>query len=137
MPIIPRYNAAVRMMDNARDVSRRRSPRLALRVVGLLTGRAARDVTVIDLSLTGCLARCPTPLDHGAILDLRLALEDGPLDVKVRVREASLDGESLPGESPHYLTGFEFLGLPAKDAARLRQLLDAERRRRSADASAH
>lgn len=124
-------------MENARDVSRRRSPRVPLRFRGLLTGRASREVTVIDLSLSGCLARCPAPLDHGAILDLRLELPDGELGVKVRVTEASLDGESVAGESPHYLTGFEFLGLPAKDAARLRGLLDAERRRRSADASAH
>ncbi len=124
-------------MDNARDVSRRRSPRLALRVPGQLTGRAARDVTVIDLSLSGCLARCPSSLDTGAILDLRLELPDGPLGVKVRVTEASLDGESQPGEAPFYLTGLQFLGLPAKDAVRLRGLLDAERRRRSADPSAH
>jgi hypothetical protein len=123
-------------MDNAKDTARRRAPRLALRVGGSLSGRSAREVTLVDLSLTGCLVRCPALLDHGAILDLHLELEEGPLATKVRVSEASLDGESAPGE-PLYLTGLEFLGLPPKDAVRLRRLLDEERRRRSADAPAH
>ncbi len=102
-----------------------------------MSGRSQREVTVVDLSLTGCLVRCPTLLDHGAILDLRLDLEDGPLGAKVRVTEASLDGESAPGQPPQYLTGLQFLGLPPKDAEHLRRLLEAVRRRRSADASAH
>lgn len=123
-------------MDNAKEGGRRRAPRLALRVGGSLSGRSAREVTLVDLSLTGCLVRCPALLDQGAILDLNLELEEGPLGTKVRVTEASLDGESAPGE-PRYLTGLEFLGLPPKHAARLRRLLDEERRRRSADAPAH
>jgi hypothetical protein len=125
------------MMDNAKETPRRRSPRLPLRLGGLLSGRSAREVTVVDLSVTGCLVRCPAQLDHGAILDLCLQFEDGPLDVKVRVTEACLDGESVAGEAAHYLTGLEFLGPTPKDAARLRRLLDEERRRRSADAPAH
>jgi PilZ domain len=125
------------MMDNAREVARRRSPRLTLRLDGRLTGRSPREVTVVDLSQTGCLARCPAQLDHGAIFDLDLAIDDGPLLVKVRVTEACLDGESLPDAAPHFLTGLEFLGLAPKDAVRLRRFLDEERRKRSADAPAH
>jgi hypothetical protein len=122
-------------MEDARDTPRRRSPRLPLRLEARLLGRATRDVTIVDLSETGCLARCPAALDHGAILDLSVPLEDEPLFVKVRVTEASLDGESRP-EEPQYLTGLQFLGPSPKDAARLRRLLDDERRRRSADATA-
>ena len=120
-------------MEDARDPTRRRSPRLNLRLEGRLLGRAAREVTVVDLSETGCLARCPAALDHGAILDLSLALEDEPMLLKVRVTEASLDGEAPQGEA-QYLTGLQFLGPSPKDAARLRRLLEDERRRRSADA---
>lgn len=124
-------------MDSAKETGRRRSPRLALRVGGSLSGRSPREVIAVDLSLTGCLVRCPTLLDHGAILDLQLELEDGPLSAKVRVTETSVDGERAPGAPPQYLTGLQFLGLPAKGAARLRRLLDEVRRRRSADAAAH
>jgi c-di-GMP-binding flagellar brake protein YcgR len=108
-----------------------------IHIEGSLSGRAIRGVTLVDLSATGCLLRCEKRLDHGAILDLRLELEDGPLAAKVRVSETCLDGESAPADEKRYLAGLEFLGLPPRDAERLRKLLDLERRKRSADAAAH
>jgi hypothetical protein len=122
-------------MEKAKETPRRRAPRLPIRMEGSLAGRAVRGITLVDLSITGCLARCESLLDHGAILDLRLHLHDGPLAAKVRVMEASLDGAAAADE-PHYLAGLEFLGLPPKDAERLRRLLTEEKRKRSADASA-
>lgn len=124
-------------MEKAKDAPRRRSPRLPIRMEGSLAGRAVRDITLVDVSLTGCLARCELLLEPGAILDLSLHLDDGPLLAKVRVTESSLDGASFPGEAPRYFAGLEFLGLPPKDAERLRRLLDEAKRKRSADASAH
>lgn len=126
------------MIEKSREVPRRRAPRLPIHIEGSLAGRAIRDVTLVDLSVTGCLLRCGARLDHGAILDLSLHLEDGPLAAKVRVSETCLDGESAAaGEDQRYLTGLEFLGLPPRDAERLRKLLDEERRKRSADSPAH
>jgi len=84
----------------------------------------------VDLSLTGCLVRGDAALDRGAILDLRLDLQARPLDVKVRVADSSIEGESLASGRPHYLTGLQFLGLPAGAAARLTRLLGTERKRR-------
>lgn len=98
-------------------------------LAGSLLGREAEDVRVLDLSLTGCLVRCRTPLDCGAIRDLRLLLGGGgPLTAKVRVRDVSRDGSAAPGETL-FLTGLEFLALPAREALRLRVFLDAARRR--------
>jgi PilZ domain-containing protein len=110
---------------------RRRAPRLATRLPGRLTGRVARPVTVVDLSATGCLARCGALLDHGAILDLDLQLEGAgePLLAKVRVAESYVDG-AAPDPAAGYLAGLEFLGLPPRGAERLRRYLDEERRRR-------
>jgi c-di-GMP-binding flagellar brake protein YcgR len=93
-------------------------------------------MTVIDLSLTGCLVRCGTLLKRGAILDFEMDLDDGPLSTKVRVAEASVDGAASSEEGQGCLAGLEFLGLPPREDARLRRFLDEERRRRrSADAS--
>jgi hypothetical protein len=125
------------MTERSREALRRRAPRLPIRIEGSLEGRAIRGVTLLDLSATGCLVRCDARLDHGAILDLKLRLEDGPLSAKVRVCETCLDGESAPGDDKRYLAGLEFLGLPPRDAERLRKLLADERRKRSADAPAH
>lgn len=126
------------MIEKGRDAARRRAPRLPIHIEGSLAGRAIRGVTLVDLSVTGCLLRCDARLDHGAILDLSLRLDDGPLLAKVRVSETCLDGESAAaGEEKRYLAGLEFLGLPPRDAERLRRLLDEERRKRSADAAAH
>jgi hypothetical protein len=120
----------------SKQATRRRAPRLAaVNRPGRLTGRAPHPVTVVDLSLTGCLARCETLLDGGAVLDLEIALDDGPLTAKVRVADASVDG-TAPAGSLQCLAGLEFLGLPAREESRLRRFLDEERRRRrSADPS--
>jgi len=107
----------------------RRDPRLAVELAASLSGRRPRPVTVVDLSLHGCLVRCEKALDQGAILDLSLDVGGSPLAVKVRVAESSLDGGSLSGERRH-LSGLQFLSLPAADELRLRSYLESERRRR-------
>jgi len=115
---------------------RRRAPRLPMRLAGRLTGRVAHPVTVVDLSLTGCLVQCGALLDHGAILDLAMEIGGKPLDAKVKVAESYVDG-AAPEAEPRYLAGLEFLGLPPQAADRLRRFLDEERRRRQrADAPA-
>lgn len=114
--------------------ARRRAPRLPIRIEGSLRGRTERAVSVIDLSLTGCLVRCGAALDHGAILDLHFQLQEDPFGAKVQVTESSLDGASGGEEPARYLAGLAFLGLPAREEARLRRFLEDERRRRSADA---
>ena len=111
---------------------RRRAPRLATRLPGRLNGRVPRPVTVVDLSVTGCLVQCGSLLDHGAILDLDLDVAGEPLFARVRVAEAYVDGAA---PAAGYLAGLEFLGLPPRGAERLRRFLDDERRRRrNADA---
>ena len=115
---------------------RRRAPRLAMRLAGRLAARAAHPVTLVDVSLTGCLVQCPALLDHGAILDLAIDIGGPPLEVKVKVVEACVDGAS-PESAPRYLAGMEFLGLTPRATERLRRFLDEERRRRQrADAPA-
>jgi hypothetical protein len=115
--------------------ARRRAPRLEVRLEGSLKGRMERPVSVVDLSLSGCLVRCGAALDHGAILDLHLRLQEDDFGVKVQVTESSLDGASGTDEPARYLAGLSFLGLPAREEARLRRFLEDEKRRRSADAS--
>jgi hypothetical protein len=117
------------MTNSRQPVVRRRSPRVPFDAVGRLKGRLSHQVRAIDLSLTGCLVRCDTLLDHGAILDLELTLEPEPLATKVRVAESYLDG-SAPTGAPGYLAGLEFLGLAPQEASRLRVFLEGERRRR-------
>jgi hypothetical protein len=108
--------------------ARRRADRLPLEVPGLLSGRSPRPVSLVDLSLTGCLVRCDSLLDHGAILDLRTELEGEPFAAKVRVTGASVDGAAA-GDA-HCLAGLEFLSLPALESARLRRFVERERQRR-------
>jgi PilZ domain-containing protein len=122
-------------MTVSKQVWRRRAPRLPVDRPGRLSGRLPQQIGVLELSLTGCLVRCGALLERGAILDLEIALEDGPLTAKVRVADASVDGAAAGGDRPGCLAGLEFLGLPAREAARLRRFLDEERRRRSAHAS--
>jgi hypothetical protein len=86
-------------------------------------------VTVLDLSATGCLVQCAHCPDEGTILDLQMSLDDRSFRAKVRVAEVSQDGECLPGESPRYLAGLEFLGLPIREETQLLRFLDGERRR--------
>jgi hypothetical protein len=100
-------------------------------------GRNPRDITVVDLSLTGCLLQCNALLDSGAILDLRLTLGAEPFAAKVRVTEASLDGSAPTAQPPRYLAGLQFLGLPVQEEARLLRFLEKERRKRSAHAPSH
>jgi hypothetical protein len=124
-------------MTSSKRALQRRAPRLPIERQGRLSGRASHVVTVLDLSATGCLVRCDSLLDTGAILDLQMDLEAGPSEpfaAKVRVADASLDGSGAEGG--HVLAGLEFLGLPAREDTRLRRFLEQERRRRRADAPA-
>jgi len=123
-------------MEKAREVRGRRAPRLAVELSGSLVGRKARPITIVDLSLTGCLVRCEAALDTGQVLDLRTELDAAPFATKVRVTESYLDGSTGSGAPPRYLAGLAFLGLQAQEGARLRRFLDDERRRRSADPGA-
>jgi hypothetical protein len=109
---------------------------MSIRLGGSLAGRSPHEITIIDLSLTGCLIKCEQLLDHGAILDLRLDIGKEPLKAKVQVTDAYRDGAAPAGEAP-YLAGLQFLGLPAQDQATLMRFLDAERRRRNAHAPSH
>jgi len=119
-------------MRRVKAGSERRSPRVPIELVGSLSGRSPREVTVVDLSTSGCLVRCGALLEPGAIFDLGVKIEAHYLTTKVRVSEAYLDGTALEGR---YLAGLEFLSLPARDEIRLRVFLDEEgRRRRSAHA---
>lgn len=123
-------------MTPSKPASRRRAPRLSVERRGTVKGRLSHPITVVDLSLTGCLVRCGTLLKPGAILDFEMALDDGPLSAKVRVADASVDGAAAPDETSGCLAGLAFLGLPPLEDARLRRFLDEERRRRrGADAS--
>ena len=81
-------------------------------------------MTVVDLSLRGCLVRCDRPLGPGKVLDLRLDLGGRPFAAKVKVAESSVDGTSLSEPRPRYLAGLEFLSLPADEELRLRSFLD-------------
>jgi hypothetical protein len=110
--------------------ARRRAPRFATHLEGRLASRLPHAVIVEDLSVTGCLVRCDTLLDHGAILDLEMRLGEDPMGARVRVAESYLDGERTEGQTGRYLAGLEFLGLPPREAAQLRRFLDDERRRR-------
>ena len=112
-----------------REGPRRRAPRLATTIAGLLRGRSAREVTALDISLTGCLVRADQNLEAGSIHDLELALASGTLETRVRVTEASVDGTAEDG-GPRFLIGLEFLGLGARQQAQLRDLLDRSRSHR-------
>lgn len=133
--------AEVRLNANrtvrAGDGSGRRSPRVSIRLDGVLKGRQPRAVQVLDLSATGCLARAPAPLDAGAIFDLETRLQSAPWSAKVRVNSCALDGATTPKDASRYLVGLEFLGLPAHEAEVLRRFLADEQRRRSADPPTH
>ena len=108
----------------------RRGRRVRVDLPGTLGGRRPGPVRVVDLSVFGCLVRTKTSLVSGAVIDLRVELPDGSLDTKARVAAASVDGDSLPGPSKHFLAGLDFLALGAAEALRLRAFLDAEAKRR-------
>jgi len=107
----------------------RRGPRTPVDLEAVVEGRTPRQARVADLSLLGCLVRTEAALARGAVLDLTLALPGGPLRVKGRVTEASLDGDA-PSGAPGFLAGLEFLTLTRADEARLRGFLEAEATRR-------
>lgn len=107
----------------------RRARRLTTRLAGSLSGKNRFDIEILDLSLTGCLARSPASLDRGLIMDLALELDGQPFSAKVRVAAGSLDGESGPEDS-RYLIGLEFLALAPQDERLLLRVLREERRRR-------
>jgi hypothetical protein len=109
-----------------RQGPRRRAPRLATTIAGVLRGRSARPVTALDISLTGCLVRADQNLGAGSIHELELQLGTEALDARVRVTETSLDGTAEDG-APRLLIGLEFLGLGARQEARLRDLLEQGR----------
>ena len=108
----------------------RRTPRLDIEIPAFLEARVRIPVTLVDLSLGGCLVRCDRSLGAGKVLDLRFELGGRPFEVKVKAAESSVDGTSLSEPRPRYLAGLEFLTLPAEEELRLRSFLDAERRRR-------
>jgi hypothetical protein len=108
----------------------RRGPRVAVDLPATLRGRRTHAARTADLSLVGCLVRTETSLVAGSVVDLRIELPDGALVTKARVADASVDGDSLPGPSRHFLAGLEFLALGAADAVRLRAFLDTEAKRR-------
>jgi c-di-GMP-binding flagellar brake protein YcgR len=95
---------------------------------GSLRGRVERPVSVVDLSHSGCLVRCAAALEPGSIHDLRVRLTRASLEAKVRVTETSLDGTTPEEEERRHLVGLEFLGLPARDEALLREFLEERRR---------
>ncbi len=117
-------------MEKKRESGGRRAPRLAVELPGDLVSRRSRAVTVVDLSLTGCLVRCEALLDADQVLDLRTTLGAAPFTAKVRVTESYVDGSTGSGASPRYLAGLAFLGLQNQEEARLRRFLEEERRRR-------
>jgi hypothetical protein len=103
---------------------------VATQLSGRLAGRVTHPVTVVDLSLTGCLVQCGRRLDHGAILDLDVDVAGQPLNARVRVAESYVDGTAPAPAAAGYLAGLEFMGLPPRETDRLRRFLDEERRRR-------
>jgi len=117
-------------MEKERESGGRRAPRLAVELPGTLVSRRSRPVTVVDLSLTGCLVRCEDALDADQVLDLQTTLGGLPFTAKVRVTESYVDGSTRSAAAPRYLAGLAFLGLQAQEGARLRRFLDEERRRR-------
>ncbi|PYQ17677.1 MAG: hypothetical protein DMF79_17010 [Acidobacteria bacterium] len=125
---VPHHMTPNKPTAAAKGRSARRSPRVAIQLKASLLGRGV--VTLVDLSLLGCLARGERHLDPGSILDLRLDLDGRPFTAKVKVVESSMDGTSLSEPRPRYLVGLEFLSLPADEELRLRSFLEEERRRR-------
>lgn len=112
----------------------RRAPRVAAHWEGVLVGRGEHPIRLVDVSVGGCLVSVGVRLAPGALHDLRLHLEDGPLTAQVRVAETSVDGSSLGGEETRYLSGLQFVAVPAADERRLLSLVETLRRARPAGA---
>lgn len=102
----------------------RRARRLPVSIDATLAGRQRYRVTVLDLSQTGCMVRCPQRLMPGAVLDLHMRLEGRPFTAWVQVAESAIEGQSLDtGGQPTSLVGLSFLGLPVDEQQRLQGLL--------------
>ena len=92
-------------MTASKPASRRRAPRLSVERPGRLKGRLPHAITVIDLSLTGCLVRCGDPARSRAPSSTsRSTLADGPAGGQGarrgrlrRRRRAHRGGPGLPG----------------------------------------
>ena len=111
--------AASRSPDAGRRVSRGRDHRrVPVGIKGTLrfevTG-ATRPVTVVDLSAGGMLLECEQTLSLGRALWVRVALQDGPLDVRARVVHSAQP----------YRAGVEFERLDVTTAGRLAAYVDA------------
>ncbi len=117
------------MRDGATNGRHRAAPRLATHLAGSLTGKRRVDVQVLDLSLTGCLVRCPASLDRGLIMDLTLQIEGGEFSAKVQVADSSQDGQA-GSEGVLYLVGLAFLALPLEGEHLLRRFFQQERSKR-------
>jgi len=105
--------------------SRRGARRVAVALTGTLVGKTSRPVTVVDLSLTGCLLRTDAALHRGSIHDLEFPLQDAAIRTKARVTEMSRDGAA---DAAAYLVGVQFFEMNAKHEAALRAYLAGRRR---------
>jgi hypothetical protein len=114
-----------------KDSSARRAPRVPVDLRGSVSHRGSWDVSVLDLSLGGCLLQTPGGFDSGTIVDVGVDVGARRLTAKARVVDVSLDGASLPS-TMRYLVGLQFLGLPARDESELRHFLAEEVRRQQA-----
>lgn len=103
--------------------SRRRDPRVGVSLAAQLGARQAHAATLIDLSASGCLARCERRLAAGQVLDLVFELEGRAVHAKVRVAEVSVDGDSR-----EFLVGLEFLALPPEEGRHVAAWVAGQRR---------
>jgi PilZ domain len=126
---LPAMSSLPQDPDKKHKSGDRRFTRLQTSLPGVLAGRKELEVDVLDVSLGGCLLRSKRRPEPGAILDLRCGLGPETFRAKVRVREASVDGEAS-GEAASYLVGLEFVRLAASDQDLLREFLESESRRR-------
>lgn len=96
-----------------------------VRKVTLVRGRAAEEVFVIDLGLTGVFVERPEPLPVGEQLDIRLSLPDSeiPLQARCRVAWWHPEGARLASKSLPPGAGLEFVEMSAADRVRLREQL--------------
>jgi hypothetical protein len=109
------------------DEALRRWPRVPVEIGGALFSRASARVTVVDLSLGGCLVQCGVALDPDSIVDVQFAIAGRDVAVKGRVAHTSLDGAALP-YAQRYLIGVEFMGLPVDEEGHLIKFLDGRSR---------
>src|SRR5689334_17869765 len=68
-----------------KDSSARRAPRVPVDLRGSVSHRGSWDVSVLDLSVGGCLLQSPGALDSGTIVDLGVEVGARRLTAKARV----------------------------------------------------